>query len=274
MAPERTSGVDRGRPVAIAAKPPGNAGAGERVEQRGPGGREAGRPALPERRVRRERQQQWQMVPHPVEQAHGGGGCRHAHVDVRRERRLTSRQHAHRLVDLAIARVGRGHHGLVPRRRGVGSSGRGDQPVTGEQCRDATAELRQLCDGVGDAPVRARGDFHHTGVRLERHAAFQVGRQPGDHLIRPEGKRPVVWIEEHELFLDPDREVARSRASSPRRPRREIDMPVRARCSPHAYRCLSCCGHRRSARLDARQPRPRDPRLRCLTFGLLAAAAR
>jgi hypothetical protein len=96
------------------------------------------------------------------------------------------------------------------------------QPLRSQRARHPVAQTGKLSDRVADAEVHTGGDLHHRRVRLERHAVTQAGRQPGEHLVRAKGQRPVVRVEEHELLLDADRQLLARRARPPRRPCRDV----------------------------------------------------
>ena len=96
------------------------------------------------------------------------------------------------------------------------------QLLRGQRSRKAAAQLAELADRVADAAVHGGGHLHHRSVRLERHAVAQPGRQRRLHRVGAERQRPVDRVEEHELILDPDRQLAAGRARPPHRPRREI----------------------------------------------------
>jgi magnesium transporter len=232
-APEPTNTRD---PVGVAAEAARQPGARKGVKERRARRGEAGWPALPERRVRRQREQQRQVGAQSVEQPDRTLGAGHADMDVRRERRLAAREHAHRVADLAIAGIG-GEHRVARERGRMRARDGGAQTPRGQGARHPAAQLSQLGNGVAYAAVHAGGDLHHRCVGLERHAIAQIGRQPGTHLIRTECQRPVVRVEEHELLLDADRELVAGRARPPRRPRRNVrhdHKPPSRRCQSRA----------------------------------------
>jgi hypothetical protein len=85
----------------------------------------------------------------------------------------------------------------------------GAQPLLGQRPAQPYPELGELCHGVRDGAVHAGADLHHRRVRLQRHAIAEILRQPLEHLLGAERQRPVARIEEHQLLLDPDRELVR-----------------------------------------------------------------
>jgi hypothetical protein len=108
-----------------------------------------------------------------VEEPDGGAGRRDADVDMGRERRLAPREHAHRLADLAIARV-RGDDRVVGHRVRVRPRDGRAQALLGQRLGESSPHRGELVDCVADAPVDAGHDLHHGGVRLERHAFLEV----------------------------------------------------------------------------------------------------
>ena len=68
-------------------------------------------------------------------------------VDVHRERRLAAGELAHRLLDLAVSRVGR-HPRPIPRRKRVRARRRHGAVLRGERDREPGAHLGELGDGL------------------------------------------------------------------------------------------------------------------------------
>jgi hypothetical protein len=154
-------------------------------------------------------------------------------MDVRRESRLATREHAHRLADVAVARMRR-DDGVAQHRGWVRAGDGGAEPVAGQRARHLAPTLPEVNDRVRHSMMHPGGDLHDGGVRLRRHVIAQIGRQVVEHLVRAERQRPVARIEEHELLLDPDRELVGLRAGLPLGPRREIDVPARVSRSRHS----------------------------------------
>ena len=210
--------VDPLDPVGVVAKGARHAGARKSVEDGGARRGEARGPALPERGVRRQAEQERQVDAQPVQEPDRGARAGDPDVDVRGERRLAPGEHAHRLVDLAVARVRRDDR-VAPHRRRVHAGDAGAEPMPGQRMRELPAQFGQLRDRIADPAMDAGGDLHHGCVGLLRHAIAKPGPQARDHLVRAEGQRPVARVEEHELLLDPDGERAGWRVRPPCRPR-------------------------------------------------------
>ena len=241
MAPERSERVDHPDPVGVAAKGARQAGAREGVEEGGARRREARRPTLPERGVRRQREQERQVDAQAVQEPDRGARAS-AIPTWTCVARVGSRRASTRIdvVDVAVARVRRDDR-VAPHGGRVHA---GDARRAARGAASARESLqrssRQLRDRVGDPAMHPGGDLHHGRVGLRRHAIAQLGPQARDHLVRAEGQRPVARVEEHELLLDPDGERAGRRVRSPGRPCREARHRSSVAASrPHVNRVAS-----------------------------------
>ena len=183
IAPDRSSASTVADPVGVAAESARHARAREGVEDGGAGRREARGPALPERRVGRQREQERQVRAQAVEESDRGAGRRDTDVDVRREGRLAAREDAHRLADLAVARMRR-DDGVAPHRGRVHAGDGGAQPVAGQRARHLAAQLGELRDRVGHAAM-------HTGARPpSRPRASRASRDRADRAAARRAPRP------------------------------------------------------------------------------------
>ena len=218
--PRAQERVDHPDPVGVSAKGAWQAGARKSVEKGGARRREARRPTLPERGVRRQPEQERQVDAQPVQEPDRSVRAGDPDVDVCGEGRLAPGEHPHRRVDLAVARVRRDDR-VAPHRRRVHAGDAGAEPVPGQRMRELAAQFGQLRDRIADPAMDPGGDLHHGCVGLLRHAIAKPGPQARDHLVRAEGQRPVARVEEHELLLDPDGERAGWRVRPPCRPRWE-----------------------------------------------------
>ena len=91
-------------PVLVVLEAPRQAGAREGLKEDRAVGGQPGRPAAPQRRAGRQRQQQREMGAQAVQQPDRALGVRHADVHVQGERRLAARDPAHRAVHDLVAR--------------------------------------------------------------------------------------------------------------------------------------------------------------------------
>ena len=190
-------------------------------EDRHPRGGEAGVAALPEGRVRREREQQRDVDAQPAQRAHRRLGVGHRDVHVQRERRLAPRQLAHRVVDRLVAGAR-----ARPRRRSTARTGACRRPRrAGRAARGRRRARRAGAASSSAAPsggrVRAAGQLERGAVRLGRGMVGDDARQRGQHVVDPRGERPVVRVEEHDLLLQPDRPRRGVRVRAPRGPLRQ-----------------------------------------------------
>ena len=187
-AQQRVDGPD---PVGVAAKGRGTPVRGKASKSGGAGRREARGPALPERGVGRQREQQRQVRAQAVEQPDRGARAS------RSRRGRASRGSARGARARASTRRCRGSADETRRRcRSTPPTGacrrRRRAALAGQRARHLAAQLGELRDRVGDPAMHPGGDLHHGRVGLRRHAIAQLGRQVGDHLVRAEGQRPVA----------------------------------------------------------------------------------
>ena len=228
-------------------------------EQRGAGGGEPGGPALPERRVGGQRQQQGEMHPHPVERPDRVARVGDAHVHVHRQRGFAARENARGLGDRAVAGEG-SDDAVAPHGGRVGAGGRRPQPELPERLLQARAQVGELAHRGADPLVGPGGELHHGRVRLEAHPLAQVVGQLGHHLVRAVDEGPVAFVEEHQLLLDADRERRLGRAP-PRRPRGEfVSHGTRTTCRIASGSTVATLGVPRAARRRGSAPTARRRR--------------
>ncbi len=196
--------VERLDPVPIVLEAPGDAGPGEALEQDRAVGGQAGRLAAQERRAGRQREQHRQMGTQTVDQPDRAGGIGHAHMHVERERRLTAGQAPHRAVDDLVATRGR-DPGRLGSRAGIHARGGGGQAQPVQIADQQGAQFAQLRDRLAHGLVRCRPQLEGGLVGLCRTVPRETLAGLGENLVSPLAQGPVGRVEEHDLFLDPDR---------------------------------------------------------------------
>ena len=174
----------------------------EGPEDRRPGGGQTGRVGAPERRIRRQPEQNRDVDPHPVGDVDRLIGVVDTDVYVHPEDQLLARDEAQRRDQVAVARAGDDPL-VLPHREWMRPGGPDREPLRGCRLIDLPAQRAQLLAGLDRARARLGRDLEHglhqLGLDLAGGRGLEQGLDRVDQLER-------LSIEDHQLFLDPDRE--------------------------------------------------------------------
>ena len=153
--PGADHGVERVHVVGVAGEGPRWPGAREGLEDDGAHGVKAAVAPLPERRVRREGDQDRHAAAEAVEEPDRVLRVRHADVDVQRHGRRSAGKRAQRVAEQAVAR-GAGDCGVLEQGHRVGARRGGREPHRAHFLREPVSQGRELIDHPVDVLVDAR----------------------------------------------------------------------------------------------------------------------
>ncbi len=180
--------------------------AGHAREDRGARRGEPGRLAAPERRARRQRQEDGQLGQQALHDVHREIGLRHRDVHVHAEHELAAR-HVLQLLDEPAVAVARRDALVLRARERVRAGAREPHAERLDRRRDAAAHGLEVAAQVVDVAAHDRCDLERAlhqlgmGPPVERAVREHVG-----DLVEAAAELERRRVEEHELLLDAERQ--------------------------------------------------------------------
>src|SRR3954453_5951884 len=123
---------------------------------------------------------------------------------MQRERRLAPREVGHRAQDHLVA-AGGGDARLAPQRERMRACRGHGEALPRELLGEPRPQLPKLGDRLADRDVRVGGQLDRALVRLRAHVGGGARRQLREDVVAALRERPVLRVEQHDLFLEADR---------------------------------------------------------------------